>query len=253
MWDWIINGITWVLAAIQGLVGDWGLAIILLTAAIRLVLTPLTVRSTRATAKMQVLQPKMQEIQTRYADDPQKMNEEMKKFYAENKFNPLGGCLPVLIQMPIFFSLFSVLRDHLPAEAHFYGIFDSLAMSPQQAIADFGFGGAWAFLVFLVLFGVLTLIPMLMNQQSSQGAQGGQMKVMGVIMSIMMMWFGWGVPIGVVLYYVTSSAWGVVQQVFITRKVLERAKANEEERVRTQPVSVDVVRKEHKSRPRKRD
>ena len=119
MWDGIIYIIAQVLTFIANFVGDWGLAIIVLTAIIRILLTPLTVSSTRSTAKMQVLQPKMMEIQTRYADDPQRMNEEMQKFYSENKFNPLGGCLPTLIQMPVFFALFSVLRYQIPEGAHF--------------------------------------------------------------------------------------------------------------------------------------
>ena len=252
MWDGIINIIAQILTALAGVVGDWGLAIIVLTAIIRIVLTPLQTKSIKSTARMQVLQPKMQEIQQRYADDPQRMNEEMQKFYAENKFNPFGGCLPIVIQMPVFFALFSVLRDKVPPEAHFYGIFDSLALSPSGAVAQFGFLGAWVFLVFLVAFGLLTLVPMLLNQTNSDSSQAGQMKVMGVVMALMMIWFGWNVPIGVVLYYVTSSAWGVVQQVFITRKVMEKAKAEEEERMKNQPVQVDVVRKERKERPRKK-
>ena len=77
-------------------------------------------------------------------------------------------------------------------------------------------------------------------------------KTMGIVMAVMMMWFGWSAPIGVVLYYVTSSAWGVVQQVFITRKVLEKAKHDEEERMKNQPIAVDVVRKERKARPHKK-
>lgn len=253
MWDWIISIITAVLAFIQSLVGDWGLAIIILTAVIRLLLTPLTVSSTRSTAKMQLLQPKLVELQERYKDDPARMNEEMQKFYSQNKFNPLGGCLPVIIQMPIFFSLFSVLRDHLPAEAHFFTIFDSLAMSPQEAVSTFGWVGAWAFILFLAFFGVLTLVPMWLNQSNANAAQASQTKIMGGVMALFMVWFGWSVPIGVVLYYVTSSVWGVVQQVFITRKVMERAKEREAERMLNQPVEVDVVRKERKARPHKKD
>ena len=92
---------------------------------------------------------------------------------------------------------------------------------------------------------------MLFNQQSGNESQQGQMKVMSAVMALMMIWFGWSVPIGVVLYYVTSSAWGVVQQVFITRKVMEKAKAEEAERLKNAPVQVDVVRKERKQRPRK--
>ena len=252
MWDWIIEIIYQILKAIVSLVGDWGLSIILLTAIIRLALTPLQNKSIRSTAKMQVLQPKMMEIQERYADDPQRMNQEMQKFYSENKFNPLGGCLPVIIQMPVFFSLFSVLRDRVPADAHFFGVFESLSMSPQGAMAAYGIAGSWLYLVFLLAFGVLTLVPMLLNQQNSNSEQAGQMKVMGVVMALMMMWFGWSVPIGVVLYYVTSSAWGVIQQVFITRKVMEKAKAEEQARLENSPFVVDVVRKERKARPHKK-
>lgn len=253
MWDWIIEIIAQVLTFIANFVGDWGLAIIILTAIIRLLLTPLTVSSTRSTAKMQVLQPKMLEIQERYQDDPQRMNEEMQKFYSENKFNPLGGCLPILIQMPVFFSLFSVLRDRIPESAHFYNIFNSLAISPKDAVETLGWSGAWVYILFLVAFGVLTLIPMLLNQQNTDSSAAQQTRTMGIIMALMMMWFGWTVPAGVILYYVTSSAWGVVQQTLITRKVMEKAKADEAERMANQPVNVDVVRKEHKARPRKKN
>lgn len=253
MWDWIINIIAQILNVIQNLVGDWGLAIIILTAIIRLLLTPLTVSSTRSTAKMQVLQPKMLEIQERYQDDPVKMNEEMQKFYTENKFNPLGGCLPVLIQMPVFFALFSVLRDQIPSNAHFYNILSSLANSPAQAITELGLAGAWVYILFDLGFGLLTLIPMLLNQQNAEGPQAQQTKIMGVVMAVMMAWIGWSCPAGVLLYYVTSSAWGVVQQVFITRKVMEKAKADEEAKQAAQPVKVDVVRKEKKARPHKKN
>lgn len=251
MWDWIINIIAQILTGLAGFVGDWGLAIIVLTFIIRLLLTPLQTRSLKSSAKMQVLQPKLMELQERYADDPQRLNEEMQKFYAENKFNPLGGCLPVIIQMPVFFSLFSVLRDRVPEEAHFYGILDSLRLSTSDAIAQLGWGGAWVFVLLVILFGVLTLVPMLLNAQPDS-PQAGQMKVMGVVMALMMIWFGWSVPVGVVLYYDTSAAWGAIQQIFITRRVMEKAKAEEAERLQNQPVKVDVVRKERKPRPHKK-
>lgn len=252
MWDWIIEIIYQILNFIVGIVGDWGLSIIILTALIRLALTPLQAKSIRSTARMQVLQPKMMEIQERYADDPKRQQEEMQKFYSENKFNPLGGCLPILIQMPVFFSLFSVLRNRVPAEACFYGIFPSLAQTPQGAVADLGWAGAWCYLAFLALFGVLTLVPMMLNQTNANAETQSQTRIMGIIMAVMMVWFGWSVPIGVVLYYVTSSAWGVVQQVFITKRVMEKAKAEEEAKLAEQPVQVEVVRKERKARPRKK-
>lgn len=119
MWEWFIGLVSQILATIQSVVGDWGLAIIILTFIIRLLLTPLSIHSTKSSARMQALQPRMMEIQERYRDDPQRLNEEMMKFQRENKFNPFGGCLPLLLQMPVFFALFSVLQYHLPADAHF--------------------------------------------------------------------------------------------------------------------------------------
>lgn len=252
MWDWIVNILFELLKLIQTFAVDWGLSIIILVVIVRLLLTPLMLKSTKSTARMQVLQPKMLEIQERYADDPQRQAEEMQKFYSENKFNPLGGCLPTLIQMPVFFALFSVLRYQIPADAHFYGIFESLALSPNGAVLELGWAAAWLYIVFDLAFGVLTLIPMLLNQQATESMQGQQTKIMGIVMALMMMWFGWSVPIGVVLYYVTSSAWGVVQQVFITRKVTEKAKAEEAERLANQPVNINVVRRERKQRPHKK-
>lgn len=101
MWDWIVNILFELLKLIQTFAVDWGLSIIILVVIIRLLLTPLMLKSTKSTARMQVLQPKMLEIQERYADDPQRQAEEMQKFYSENKFNPMAGCLPLLIQMPV--------------------------------------------------------------------------------------------------------------------------------------------------------
>ncbi len=95
MWDWIVNILFELLKLIQTFAVDWGLSIIILVVIIRLLLTPLMLKSTKSTARMQVLQPKMLEIQERYADDPQRQAEEMQKFYSENKFNPLAGCLPL--------------------------------------------------------------------------------------------------------------------------------------------------------------
>lgn len=251
MWDWIINIVAQILKGLAGIVGDWGLAIIVLTFIIRLLLTPLQTRSLKSSARMQVLQPKLMELQERYADDPQRLNEEMQKFYSENKFNPLGGCLPVIIQMPVFFALFSVLRYQVPEEAHFFGILESLRVSTADAVSQFGFADAWVFIVLVLLFGILTLVPMLLNAQSDS-PQASQMKIMGVVMAVMMIWFGWSVPVGVVLYYDTSAAWGAIQQIFITRRVMEKAKADEAERLKNQPVKVDVVRKERKPRPHKK-
>ena len=166
MWEWFIGFLTTILEGLQHICGDWGLAIIILTFIIRLILTPLTLKSTRSSAQMQVLQPKLLEIQETYANDPVRQQEELRKIYSEHKFNPLGGCLPMLLQMPIFFALFTVLKQ-VPTEAHFYGILPSLADSVAQVVATAGFAGAWVYILLDLLFGGLTFLPMWMNTRNS--------------------------------------------------------------------------------------
>ena len=252
MWDWFIDFLTAVLAGIEGFVGDWGLAVIILTVIVRLILTPLMAHSTRSTARMQVMQPKLQEIQERYADDPARQAEELRKVYAELKFNPLGGCLPLLLQMPIFFGLFSVVQA-VPADACFYNILPSIATSCSTVVAESGWLVAAPYIIFDILFGVLTFIPMVLNTSMQDSSQRSQTMTMGGVMAVMMLMFGWSVPAAVLLYYVTSALWQVVQQRLITQRVMEKAKAEAEAEAANRPVEVDVVRREKKPRPHKKN
>ena len=251
MWDWFINFLTAVLAGIEGFVGDWGLAVIILTVIIRLILTPLMAHSTKSTARMQVMQPKLQEIQERYADNPERQAEEMRKIYADMKFNPLGGCLPIFLQMPVFFGLFTVARQ-VPADASFFGILPSISLSVSQVIEASGWVAAAPYILFDVLFGVLTCVPMVINVSTQAEAQRSQTMTMGAVMAVMMLFFGWSVPAAVLLYYVTSSLWQVIQQKVITQRVMEKAKAEAEAEAAGRPIEVDVVRKEKKARPHKK-
>ena len=237
MWDWFVSFLTDVLAALAGAVGDWGLAVIILTFIIRLLIMPLMTKSTASTAKMQVLQPKLQEIQERYADDPERQMAEMRKFQAENNFNPLGGCLPMFLQMPVFFALFTVAR---------------ISMSVSQAVSQLGFPGALVYLLFDVGFGAMTLAQMLINVKNVPEEQRQQNIMMGVMMGVMMVWFGWSVPAAVLLYYVTSAIWQVIQQQVVTKRVTERVKAETEAKMANQPAEINVVRKERKPRPKKK-
>lgn len=252
MWDWFINLLTAILDGIHAFCGDWGLSIIILTLIIRILLTPLQTKSIRSSVQMQILQPKMKEIQELYADDPMRQQQELRKIYSEHKFNPLGGCLPLFLQMPVFFALFSALKL-LPAGASFYNIFPDLSAIVSQTVATIGPVAAWAYITADVLFGVLTLIPMVINMQNAQGGSQKSSLIMGVVMAGFMMWIGWGsVPVGVLLYYITSALWGVIQQVTITKHLTNKYKKEEEERLKNAPVQVNVVRKEAKPRPKKK-
>ena len=255
MWEWFINFLTSVLSGIEGAVGDWGLAVIVLTIIIRLILTPLMIHSTKSTARMQVMQPKLREIQERYADDPQRQAEELRKVYADMKFNPLGGCLPIILQMPVFFGLFSVARDisQLDANASFFNILPSIATSCANMAESGDWIAAAPYIILNLLFGVLTFIPMAMNSSMQDAAQKKQTMTMGAVMAVMMLMFGWGVPAAVLLYYVTSSLWQVVQQRIITQGVVAKAKAEAEEEAANSPVEVNVVRREKKQRQHKKN
>lgn len=251
MWDWFISFLTNVLASLARLTGDWGVAVIILTFIMRLIVMPLMTRSTASSARMQALQPKMKEIQDRYANDPERQAQEMQRFYSENKFNPLGGCLPVLIQMPVFFALFTVARN-VPAEAHFLNIMPSLSQSASGALAAGGLAGALIYIILDIAFGILTFAPLVMNLKNTGEDQRQQTLIMGIMMAIMMLWFGWSVPGAVLLYYDTSAIWQVVQQKVVTQRVMDRVKAETEAKMANQPVQVDVVRKERKPRPHKK-
>ncbi len=247
MWDWIINLVASWIAFFEGFIGDWGLAIIILTVIIRLILFPLTLKQQKSMADMQHLQPKLTEMQAKYADDPQRLNEEMMKFYSEHKVNPVAGCLPMLLQMPIFFALFSVLRYHTPEEASFFGILPSLQSSAGDVFASGNYGEFVAYIIFVILFGLLTFLPMYLQKNSNSMTKG-----MGAIMTIMMLFVGWSSPAGVVLFWVTSSAWAVIQQQIIFKKKDIEVKEEEKKIEASKPVEVNVVRRERKSRPRKK-
>ena len=111
MWEVFKNWIFDIIQFFFGFCQDWGLAIIIVTIIFRVLISPLMHKQTKSSYQMQKVQPLMQEIQAKYANDPQRMQEEMQKLYADAKFNPLAGCLPMLLQMPIFIALFQVLRE----------------------------------------------------------------------------------------------------------------------------------------------
>lgn len=254
MWDMFVGFLTEILKGIESFCGDWGLAIIILTIIIRLILTPLTLKSTKSSAQMQILQPKLKEIQEIYKDDPQRQQEELRKIYSEHKFNPLGGCLPLLLQMPVFFGLFQVLRNvsSIDPNACFYGIFPHLGDSAAKMFETGGVAAAWVYILFDLAFGLLTFLPMWLNTRSNPGQSQSSSLVMGVVMAGMMIFFGWGVAAGVLLYYNASALWGVAQTQFITKRMIDHYKEQEATKMANKPIEVNVVRKEKKKRPTKK-
>ena len=230
IWDAFKEGIFQVLLAIEGVVGDWGLAIILLTILIRLLMWPLTIKQTKSAVEMRKYQPLLKEIQTKYADDKEKQQEELMKFYSEHKVNPFGGCLPMLLQMPIFIALYQVIGSYggkpgLMAayfadkgiSGSFYGIIPDLAMSPKAALAGDGVMSALPYILLLAFFGLSIWLPQAMMPSTDK-----TQKMIGLYMGAFMLFVGWPIAGGVLLYWDTSSLVGILQQQ-ITQKAMESA------------------------------
>ena len=224
MWLAIKEAIFAGLQFLHDITGDYGVAIILLTVAIRLLMIPLTVKQTRSMYEMQRIQPKIKELQKKYKNDKEKLQEETLKFYQENKVNPFGGCLPLLLQMPVFIALYQVLGGTpdrpglflqyvaaLPeaeqaAATRFWIILPDLTATPASIWSAEGLVSAIPYALLVVLFGLSIWLPqMLMPGESQQ-------KQIAMIMAVFMLYIGWISPAGVLLYWVTSSVLGIAQQ-----------------------------------------
>jgi YidC/Oxa1 family membrane protein insertase len=258
MWEVFKDFIFGIIQFFYNIFSDWGMAIVMITIIFRLIVAPLMHAQTKSSYQMQKIQPKIQEIQTRFADDPVRQREEMQKLYSDAKFNPLAGCLPLLLQMPIFVALFQVLRsiqDYIPnfQGASFYQIIPDLILSPADALAQ-GFGVAIPYFVLMIIFAGATFVPTLIQQRDMQNEQQRkQMFIMMIIMSAMMLWIGWSSPAGVLLYWGLSSVLGIIQTT-VTRSYLKKKDAREEELKAEEvvPVRVEVERKAKKKRPKKK-
>ncbi len=209
-----------ILRIMYDIVQNYGIAIILFTIFVKLLLLPLTIKQTKSTKAMQDIQPKLQEIQTKYKDKPEKQQQEIMKLYKEADINPIAGCLPLFIQMPILIGLFSVLR-----EPWNYGIFESQA-AYQAADTSFLFlsnlteAGNFATifttgisvenLIMAILSGSSAYI-MQMTMMSTDPKQQETMKTMTYVMTAMSFVWGYTFPAGLALYWVVSNIFSIAQ------------------------------------------
>jgi YidC/Oxa1 family membrane protein insertase len=207
----IVDACDAVLKFWHGAVGSWGWAIILLTFTIRLVILPLTFSSVKSMQKLQVLQPEMKKIQERYKDDTQRKNEEMMKFYKENKVNPLGSCLPLALQIPFFISLFHLLRsDEFNAQ-----IAGHASFGPIPNLSDSATG---ALLIGMIVLYVGTqLIASLITSFGGDKTQQRIMLALPFVFSVFIINF----PAGLIVYWITTNVWTIGQQL-VVRKLYPR-------------------------------
>ena len=257
MWDVFKDWIFDIINFFHGLVGDWGLAIIIITVIFRIIVSPLMHKQAKSNYKMQKIQPQLSKLQEKYAGDQVRLNQEMQKLYAEAKFNPLAGCLPMLLQMPIFIALFQVLREMGSREEvqnfTFYNLVPNLTESPSGALGQ-GIGTFVPYLILMIIFAGATFFPMIQQQlKNKDSKQRNQTLIMAVVMSIFMLWISWGSPAGVLLFWGVSSLIGIAQNQFTLRRCRRQDEEEEASKMlEAKPVEVDVVRKERKKRPTKK-
>jgi YidC/Oxa1 family membrane protein insertase len=193
----------------EGITGSWGVAIILLTFTIRLAILPLTFRSVKSMQKLQVLQPEIKKIQERFKEDRQRMNQEMMKFYQENKVNPLGSCLPILLQIPFFITLFELLRsDNFRADIRGE---ESFLFIPNLAEPATGL----VLVTLIVLYVATQLGASLVTAISADRNQ--RLLVLGL--PFLFVAFIWSFETGLLVYWITTNVWTVGQQL-VVRKFL---------------------------------
>lgn len=255
MWDGILTGCADFLNWLAHLVGDWGLAIIIVTLVIRLILFPIQRKQTKSSLQMQKVQPRMQEIQTMYAGDQVKMQQEMQKLYQETGFNPLSGCLPILVQMPIFIILFQVLRNKIglyeSSELHvsFYDILPNLTQTVPDAF-QVGITYSIPYIIVMLMFIGFSVAPMIM-QLKTNNQNKNQSLMMLSIMGLMFCWMAFISPAGVMLYWALSSCFGFAQTL-ITQHRLKKEDAEKEAQEPAKAIKVNVERREKKKRPTKK-
>jgi len=194
----------WLLEKIHDVVGNWGWAIVLLTVLIKAAFFKLTEAQYRSTARMRKLQPRIEQLKERYGDDRQRMSQAMMEMYKKEKVNPLGGCLPILVQIPIFIALYWVLLESVELrQAPFVLWIDNLSVRDPYFILPA--------LNAIFMFATQRLTPMVGMDPLQQKI----MTMMPVVFSIMFAFF----PAGLVLYWATNAGLSLAQQYYITRKI----------------------------------
>ena len=204
-WLWLIaEPLFWLLSWIHGFVGNWGWAIIILTILIKLAFFQLSATSYKSMARMRKLQPRITALRERYAADKQRMNQAMMELYRQEKINPLGGCLPILVQIPVFIALYWVLLESVELrQASFIGWLDDLSLHDP-------------YFVLPILMGVTMLIQQKLNPTPPDPMQAKIMMALPFVFTFFFLFF----PSGLVLYWFVNNVLSIIQQWVITKKIV---------------------------------
>jgi YidC/Oxa1 family membrane protein insertase len=215
-WFWFIaKPLLFALRAIEAAVGNYGWAIVLLTLAVRLAFYPVNKKQMEAMKGMQRIQPEVKKIQERYADDREKMNLEMMELYRRHKVNPLAGCLPMLVQLPVFVGLYNVLLQSIELRhAPFIGWMHDLSQPDRLGSLPIPFVEPAGIPVMTLLMGASMIIQQKMTPSTADPAQQRVMMIMPVVFTVMFVNF----PAGLVIYWLSNNVLSIAQQVLTNRQ-----------------------------------
>ncbi|MBS6019364.1 MAG: membrane protein insertase YidC [Leptotrichia wadei] len=217
----LVDFVVHILNAIYGVVGNYGVAIIIVTVLMRIIIFPLTLKQEKSMKKMRELQPELEKIKEKYKDNPQEYQQKTAELYRESGVNPLGGCLPLLIQMPVFVALYWAFSGNaIPADAKF------LWFTLKQPDRLFMIGNFAFNLLPILNVGVTYIQQKIMTSATSGQESSQQMQTMLYMMPLMMLFIFYKMPSGVTLYYLVSGALSLVQQYFILKGRSDDGKDN---------------------------
>ncbi|MFT5592051.1 MAG: YidC/Oxa1 family membrane protein insertase [Oceanicoccus sp.] len=205
---WVAQPLFWLLQMIHSIVGNWGWSIIFLTILVKLAFFPLSATSYRSMANMRRVAPKLTALREQYGEDRQKLSQEMMGLYKKEKINPLGGCLPILVQMPVFIALYWVLMESVELrQAPFMFWLQDLSIKDPYFILP-------------LIMGASMFVQMQLNPTPPDPMQAKVMKLMPVIFTVFFLFF----PAGLVLYWVVNNLLSIAQQYYITKQIENEAK-----------------------------
>ena len=193
----------WLLSLLYGVVGNYGISIVIITVIVKLILYPFYKKQIMSTAGMSDIQPKIQEIQRKYANDKETMNAKMAELYQQENFNPMGGCLPMIVQMIIIMGLFALVRNpmiYLSDDSMYFAIHESFLW-----IKDLSQPDLW---ILPLAAGVATFFSFWMNQQSGLNPQAGSnmmTNIMKYFFPIMIVWLARSYPSALAIYWFMSQ------------------------------------------------
>lgn len=237
MLDFIARPLGMLLRFIFDFVGDYGYSMIIFTIITKILLLPINIKQTESTKRMNEINPKMKEIQEKYKNDKEQMNQKLLELYKEHNYNPASGCLPALIQMPILFSLFYVIREPIKYVFLDASVYEAIAKNfwwltdlgkPEMSATLITVAGYGLPILAILSAGTTYYQMKMINPQKGKTEKGKSdqtqqtQKMMTNMMPIMFGWITLSVPSGLALYWVVGNVFTIIQQYFMMKPSVEK-------------------------------